>query len=109
MRFLFAVIADNSKEVAATANERLAINEFNEKLEAGGHRVMAAGVAAPSSATLFDNRNGRGRVTTGPAVDSELFMAGFWVIEAADDSVAHSLAAEASLACNRLIEVRRFL
>lgn len=109
MRFLFAVIADSRKEVAATTEERLAINEYNEKLEAGGHRVMAAGIAAPSSAILFDNRDGLGRVTTGPAVDSDLFMAGFWIIDAEDDSVAHALAAEASVTCNRMIEVRRFL
>jgi hypothetical protein len=36
-------------------------------------------------------------------------MAGFWIIEAENDTVAHALATEASKACNRPIEVRPFL
>jgi hypothetical protein len=36
-------------------------------------------------------------------------MAGFWIIEAENDTVAQALAAEASKACNRPIEVRPFL
>lgn len=109
MRYLFAVIADRTGEILADPDEASAIDAFNEKIAAAGHRVMAAGVAAPDRATLFDNRGGRGSISDGPAVDSNLFMAGFWVIEAEDDSVAHRLAAEASRACNRLIEVRPFL
>lgn len=85
-----------------------AIDAFNDKIENAGQRVMAAGVAAPDRAVVFDNRGGRGLVNKGPAVDSDLFMAGFWIIEADDDEV-HVLAAEASHACNRPIEVRPFL
>jgi len=33
----------------------------------------------------------------------------FWIIDATTDAIAHELAAEASKACNRRIEVRRFL
>jgi len=109
MRYLFAVIASRSGTFAADPAEATAIDAFNARIEAAGHRVMAAGVAAPSEAMLFDNRNGAGIVTEGPAVDSDEFMNGFWVIDADDDSVAHALAAEASRACNRRIEVRPFL
>lgn len=109
MRYLFAVIADRTGHVAAKPGEMEAINAFNEKIEAAGQRVMAAGVAAPDHAVVFDNRDGRGLKSPGPAVDADLFMAGFWIIEAEDDTVAHALASEASLACNRQIEVRPFL
>lgn len=109
MRYLFAVIASRSDESPASAGEMAAIDAFNDRIEVAGQRVMAAGVASPDRARLFDNRSGLGRVSNGPAVDSDLFMAGFWVIDADDDSVAHRLAAEASLACNRMIEVRPFL
>lgn len=109
MRYLFAVIADRSGQVAARDGEVEAIDAFNDKIEAAGQRVMAAGVAAPDQARVFDNRDGRESVTTGPVNDSDQFMAGFWVIEADSDDVAHSLALEASRACNRLIEVRPFL
>lgn len=109
MRYIFAVIASRSGTVAASKAEMDAIDAFNDRIESEGHRVMAVGVAAPELAVVFDNRGERGIVTHGPAVDSDLFMAGFWVIEAENDDVAHRLAAEASLACNRPIEVRPFL
>ena len=107
MRYLFAVI--DSQTNSGTEAEMGAIDAFNEKIEAAGQRLMAAGVSAPSSALLVDNRNGLGSVTNGPAVISDEYMAGFWVIEAADDDTARALALEASNACNRRIEVRAFL
>jgi hypothetical protein len=109
VRYLFAVIADRRGEVVADRDEMAAIDAFNQEIEVAGQRVMAAGVAAPDHAIVVDNRDGRGLATNGPAVDSDLFMAGFWVIEAESDAVAHALAAKASEACNRLIEVRPFL
>jgi len=109
MRYLFAVIADRTRSVSASRDEANAINDFNDKIELAGHRVMAAGIASPDHAKLFDNRDGQGNVADRPAVDSDLFMAGFWIIEAENVSIAHQLAAEASNACNRLIEVRPLL
>ena len=109
MRYLFAVIASQSAVVSASSTEMAAIDAFNDKIDAAGQRVMAAGVASPGAAIVFDNRDGRALVSHGPVVDADDFMAGFWVIEAANDDVAHALAAEASLACNRRIEVRPFL
>ncbi len=107
MRYLFAVIDTQSN--SGTPEEMVSIDAFNEKIEAAGQRVMAAGVAAPTSALLIDNRNGLGSVVNGPAVTSDEYMSGFWVIEATDDATARELALEASQACNRKIELRAFL
>ena len=109
MRFLFAVFADKTFPTVATPTEAAMIDAFNDKIESAGQRIMAAGIAAPSEAKLYDNRNGSGRVSIGPAIDADLYMAGFWIIEADDESVSEQLAMEASLACNRMIEVRPFL
>ena len=109
MRYLFAVIANRTGEVLADHDEMTAIDSFNEKIEAAGQRVMAAGIATPDQAVVFDFRGTRDSITHGTVVDSDLFMAGFWIIEAENDTVAHALAAEASKACNRPIEVRPFL
>jgi hypothetical protein len=109
MRYLFAVIANQLGEVLADHDEMTKIDAFNDKIEAAGQRVMAAGIASPDHAITFDNRGGRDQEFHGQAINSELFMAGFWVIEAESDTIAHALAAEASFACNRLIEVRPFL
>ncbi len=109
MRYLFAVIANRTGEVLADHDEMTAIDSFNEKIEAAGQRIMAAGIATPDRAVVFDFRGTRDSITHGTVVDSDLFMAGFWIIEAENDTVAHALAAEASKACNRPIEVRPFL
>jgi hypothetical protein len=107
MRYLVAVIDDRTG--FSTPEEAAAIDVFNEKLEAGGHRVMAAGIVAPRDAVLIDNRSGAGIVSRGPLVDTPEYMSGFWIIEAASDDEAHALAAEGSSACNRKVEVRAFL
>ena len=109
MRYLFAVIANRTGEVLADHDEMTAIDSFNEKIENAGQRIMAAGIATPDQAVVFDFRGTHDSITHGPVMDSDLFMAGFWIIEAENDSVAHALAAEASKACNRPIEVRPFL
>ena len=107
MRYLFAVLDDRTN--SATPGEAEAINAFNDKLEAAGHRIIAAGLVAPEDGRRIDNRNGIGAVETGTSLPTALYMSGFWIIDAPDDSTAEALALEASLACNRQIDVRRFL
>ena len=107
MRFLISVIANRTVEYTATRDEASAIDLFNDKIEAAGQRILAVGIADPSSAEVFDNRNGSGQISSGPVVDSDEFVAGFWVIKAESSEIARQLASEASLACNRKIEMRQ--
>ena len=106
MQYLVSVIADTAG--LATPEEMAAIDVFNDRLQAEGCWVFAGGLAAPSSATVIDNRGGEVMVTDGPFVESKEYLAGLWVIEAADLDVALQLAAEGSKACNRKVEVRPF-
>ena len=107
MQYLVSVIHDQTN--LATPEEMAAIDEFNLRLEAGGHWVFAGGLAGPSSATVIDNRGEEAMVTDGPFVESKEFVAGFWIITAPDLDVALKLAADGSRACNRKVEVRPFL
>ena len=107
MQYLVSVIDDTAG--LATPEEDAAIDVFNERLQAAGHWVFAGGLAAPSTATVIDNRGEEAIFTDGPFVESKEYLAGFWVMEAADLDVALKLAAEGSKACNRKIEVRPFL
>jgi|ERR1700733_5330288 hypothetical protein len=107
MQYLVSVIDDTAG--LATPDEDAAIDVFNERLQAEGHWVFAAGLAAPSSATVIDNRGAEPIFTDGPFVESKEHVAGFWIMEAADLDVALKLAAEGSKACNRKIEVRPIL
>jgi hypothetical protein len=110
MQYLVSVIAATADSPAlATPEEEAAIDVFNERLQAEGHWVFAGGLGAPSTATVIDNRGGEPMFTDGPFIESKEYLAGFWVMEAADLDVALKLAADGSKACNRRIEVRPFL
>ena len=107
MRYLFAVI--DTQTNSGTREETVAIDAFNDKIAARGQRLMAAGLVAPHDAKIFDNRGEQALVSDGPINPTHEYMSGFWIIDAATDDLAHELAAEASKACNRRIEVRHFL
>jgi hypothetical protein len=107
MQYLVSVIHDSTE--LATPDEMAAIDVFNDRLVAEGHWVFAAGLAAPSSATVIDNRGEEAMFTDGPFLESKEYLVGFWIMEAADLDVALKLAAEGSKACNRKIEVRPIL
>jgi hypothetical protein len=107
MQYLVSVIYDTAD--LATPDEEAAIDVFNDRLQAEGHWVFAGGLGGPSSATVIDNRGGEALFTDGPFLESKEFLAGFWIIEAADLDVALKLAAAGSKACNRKVEVRPFL
>jgi hypothetical protein len=107
MRFLLSVI--DSRTGTATTDEMDSIRAFNDRLRAGGHRVLAAGLASPDQSTLIDNRAGASVVRDGPLVDGPEYVSGLWIIDAPDHETALALAMEGSEACNRRIEVRSFL
>src|ERR1700691_3811033 len=107
MQYLVSVINDSAS--LATPEEDAAIDVFNDRLRAEGHWVFAGGLAAPSSATVIDNRGEKAIFTDGPFLESKEYLAGFWIMEAADLDVALKLATDGSKACNRKIEVRPFL
>ncbi len=107
MQYLVSVIDDGTG--LATPTEEAAIDAFNDRLRAEGQWVFAGGLGSPDPATVIDNRGDEVVFTDGPYVESKEYLAGFWIIEAADLDVALGLAAEGSRACNRKIEVRPFL
>jgi hypothetical protein len=106
MRYLISVMADGTE--VPKPGEMAAIGAFNDRLRAGGYWVFADGLASPSTATVVDGRGEEPVFTDGPFLESKEFLAGFWVIEAANLDVALELAAEGSKICNRRVELRPF-
>ena len=104
MQYLFSVIDDTAG--LATPDEEAAIDVFNDRLKAEGHWVFAGGLAAPSSATVIDNRSGEAMFTDGPFLESKEYLARFWIINAADLDAALEWAKLATVAEQRPIEVR---
>jgi hypothetical protein len=107
MQYLISVIDDTAG--LANPDEMAAIDEFNDRIQAEGHWVFAGGLGKPDSATVIDSRGEETMITDGPYVETKEYLAGFWIIEAADLDVALKLASEGSKACNRKVEVRPFL
>ena len=107
MQYLVSVIDESAG--LATPDEEVAIDAFNERLQTEGHWVFAGGLGTPATATVIDNRGEQAIITDGPFVETKEYLAGFWIIEAADLDVALALATAGSKACNRKVEVRPFL
>ncbi len=93
----------------AKPDEMQEIDRFNEYLQKNGNWVMAAGIAGPDSATVFDNREKRGIRNPGSRFKEIESYSGFWIVEADSRTQAEELAAEGSFACNRKVELRPFL
>jgi hypothetical protein len=86
-----------------------AIDDFNDKIEAAGQRLFACGMDAPSTAQVFDNRDGARKAIPGPHHSSAEYFSGFWIIKVDSLETAQQLAAEGSKACNRKVELRPLL
>jgi hypothetical protein len=107
MRFVIFVIDDTSN--SATGDEMQAIDAFNDRLVAGGHLILAAGIAEPSRATLIDNRAGAGNESPRSLFSGPEHYSGFWIIDAESEVEAKAIARDGSAACNRKVELRPFL
>ena len=108
MKFVMSVI-DSVERLPHSEKERQAIDDFNEKLESAGQRILAVGIDSPATSAVFDFRNGLELVTEGPLHDNDEIIAGFWVIEVESLEIARALAAEGSKSCNRKVELRPLL
>ncbi|PYY61344.1 hypothetical protein DEJ17_04235 [Curtobacterium sp. MCSS17_011] len=117
MQFLVNVIDDGQAAAvgntySATDAEAAAVDAFNERM--ADAIVFAAGVSAPADATVVDARGDAsdtrtGPATTGPATNTDEYVAGFWVMDLPDAETAARVAHQASQACNRKIELRPLL
>jgi hypothetical protein len=107
VQYLVSVIDDKSN--SGTPEEMAAVSAYNERLRTGGHWVFAGGLADPSTATVIDNRGEQAVIVDGPFLESKEYVAGFWILEAADLDEALRLATEGSRHCNRRVEVRPLL
>lgn len=107
LKFFLSVI--DSVSGGASGDEIEAIDAFNARLVDNGQWVFAAGLGAPTTATVFDNRDGQGVEQAGGYLESDEFVSGFWIIDVDSAKTARSLATDASRACNRRVELRPFL
>lgn len=106
MQFLISVIDDKTNP--GPPSDMPAIGAFNERLRAEGRLVYANGLTDPGEAVVIDGRKKKPVFTDGPFAETKEFLAGFWIVEAADLDAARTIAAEGSKVCNRKVELRPF-
>lgn len=87
----------------------VAIDAFNETLQAKDQLVFAAGIGSPGTAMVFDYTGESSIAAAGSLFSLPEFYSGFWIIEAGNSGEAEEIAKQASHACNRRVELRPFL
>jgi hypothetical protein len=107
VKYLISVIDDLAN--SGTAEELAEIDKFNSELQAHGHLIFAGGLAGPKTAVVIDNRKDRQVMTRGPLFDAPENVSGFWIVELPSEEMAHQVALAGSKACNRRVELRKFL
>lgn len=104
MRFLLGIVDETGER--PTDAERAAIEAFTAALRARGRLVVACGLADAADGVVVDATAGDPRHT--PAAPGTGLLTGVWVVSAPDVATAHAIAADASAAAARRVEVRPF-
>lgn len=83
---------------------------FNQRLRAGGHRVIVAGPLTPSAEATSMRPDGSGGtlITDGPFTESREQIVGFYLIESADEVGLREICAGLA-STGDLIELRRMV
>ena len=104
VRYFLSVL--NSTANPATDDVTPDITAFNTMLRDKGYLVMATGMHGVEDAEVFDNRGGSGQSAAGSYLVQDEAVVGFWILDLPDAGTARDIAAGASRACNRRIELR---
>jgi hypothetical protein len=106
-RYLLLVIDEPNNW--ATESEMESIGIFNKELRDKNYWIAGTGIASHGNATTIDNRNGVDLVTSGSMITGVDNYSGFWLLALPKDVDVVELSKRASLACNRRVEIRRYL
>jgi hypothetical protein len=108
MKFIISVI-DSQTRSPHTAEQMKAIDDLNVEMQNAGQRIFAGGIDSPSTAIVFDRRDGAQTITEGSFHSGDEFFSGIWIIEVDSLEEAKALANRGSFACNRKVELRPLL
>jgi hypothetical protein len=108
MRYLMFVATDPDNEPDLTGEGTVPIDEWCDKNDAAGTRIMGERVRPAEDATTVRRRQGKVLVTDGPFAESREWIVGFDVLECADLDQAIAIAAEHPMAASGRLELRPF-
>jgi len=106
MKYMMFVATDPEAEPFDPAQDNA--EEWVDKLEASGKRIMGDRLRRPDEAKTVRRRNGELLVTDGPFAETREWIAGFDILECDDIDEAVAIAAEHPMARFGRLEVRAF-
>jgi hypothetical protein len=108
MRYLMFVATDPANDPDPTGEGTLPIDQWCDKHDSAGVRVMGERVRPAADATTVRRRGGKVLVTEGPFAESREWIVGFDILECADLDEAIAVAAEHPMAASGRLELRPF-
>jgi hypothetical protein len=108
MKYLMFVVADPDAPKDATDPEVDDVEDWVERNDASGARIMGERLRPPADATSLRRRGGKLLVTDGPFAETREWIAGFDILECADLDEAIAVASKHPMAAAGSLELRPF-
>lgn len=105
----YVVMIFRSVDRAWTADDEQALGRLlrlERELAASGELVSSEGLHPPAEGRIVRIRDGQQVVTDGPFGEAKEQLAGFFLIDASDDTRAQAIAAQVSAAVGDRVELR---
>lgn len=107
MRYVVLIFRTVDREwTDADADALRGLIALRDELAATGELVSAEGLQLPGQGRIVQIRDGSRVVTDGPFGEATEQLAGFFLIDVADDAQAQSVAAQVSAAVRDRVELR---
>ena len=108
MKYMMFVVSDPANEDAPDDPSVDTIEDWVEKHDASGARVLGERLRTPDDATTVRRRGSELLVTDGPFAETHEWIAGFDILECADLDEAIAIAAAHPMSARGSIEIRPF-
>ena len=109
MKYLMFVATDPDRPAEIDETGTVPIEEWVEKNDAAGTRVIGERLRPADQAVVVRRRGGKVSVTEGPFAETHEWIVGFDVLECADLDEAIRVAAEHPMAVGGRLELRPFV
>lgn len=109
MKYLVLIYGTAGESWTGSEQDRQGVRDlmaFNDELAASGELVSSEGLAFPSEGKFVQIRDGVRVVTDGPFGESKEQLAGYFMIDVADDDRAQQVAGRVSAIVGDRVELR---
>lgn len=109
--FLVAIHRPNDYDPAKAEDKAMAqaIDDLNDEMQEAGARVFAGGLHPIHTAqSLLLEESGQVTLKSGPFLQADEHVGGFWLLNAATQAEALEWGRKAAITCRASVEVRQF-